>query len=83
MMSTKLKKKSKTDSDNIQEDDSEVTMDTEGEGHELPGEVISTEMVARGHDSTIHTAMEHLHLDSTVGWLKLQTIVQYTCTVYV
>lgn len=30
---------------------------------EIPGEIVTTATVARGGDSTIHTDMQHLHLD--------------------
>jgi hypothetical protein len=67
MTSTKLKKKSKTEDADTNNEDLEAAMDTEGQGQQIPGEIISTMTVARGSESTIHTAMEHLHIDSTVS----------------
>ncbi|XP_053396218.1 midasin-like isoform X2 [Mercenaria mercenaria] len=63
LLSNKLKKKSKIEADKTQEESAEA-VEADGQVHELPGEIIATETVARGSDSTIHTAMEHLHLDS-------------------
>ncbi|XP_060562548.1 midasin-like, partial [Ruditapes philippinarum] len=65
LLSTKLKKKSRTEAERDGEE-SEDKCEADGEIHELPGERILTDTVARGSDSTIHTAMEHLYLDSNI-----------------
>lgn len=66
LLGKKLQKKSKTESKNIH-DESEDTVEADSQVIELPGERIATETVARGDDSTIHTAMEHLYLDNSVS----------------
>ena len=69
LSSSKLKKKTQHDSKDGGEDTVEdETMDTEEGGrYDVPGERVATMMVARGEDSTIHTALEFLNLDAGVG----------------
>jgi len=67
--SAKLKKKSKTDADDNASDlDDDLEMKGEGH-HEVPGDKVETTTVARGADSTIHTAMEHLNIDFGVSYV--------------
>ena len=69
ILSNKMKKKSKHEIEKSDEE-TEDTGGADGQIHELPGERIMTDTVSRGSDSTIHTAMEHLHLDSSVSVYK-------------
>ncbi|KAH3728934.1 hypothetical protein DPMN_054897 [Dreissena polymorpha] len=63
--STKLKSKQKHDEGNTDASEDEGDMEIQNDHrHEIPGEVVSTSTVARGMESTIHTAMEFLSFDT-------------------
>ena len=65
-----LKKKSKPDNEQEDNSDEEECTENGGEGqHEIPGERIDTATVARGDESTIHTALEYLNLDNAVSYV--------------
>ena len=38
---------------------------------EISGERVTTDTVERGPESTIHTALENLHLDNKVSWARV------------
>ncbi|KAL4232858.1 AAA ATPase midasin [Mactra antiquata] len=69
--SSKLRKNIK-DKQGIDDNDDveDVDMDTDVDKEDIPGERVLTDMVARGNDSTIHTALEYLHLDNNVFELE-------------
>ena len=59
-------KKSKTDKDGLGDDEEETIDDTDNSTYDIPGDKVDTMTVARGFDSTIHTALENFHIDSLV-----------------
>lgn len=69
--SAKLKK-SKQDKDSRLDGDVDENIDNDDDHKvEVPGERVTTDTVERGPESTIHTALENLHLDNKVGWARV------------
>ena len=66
MTAAKLKPKKKTEQDSVIDGTSETMEIEESEKHEIKGDIVTTQTVARGNESTIHTAMEHLLIDNMV-----------------
>ena len=61
-------KKSSQDKDSKLDGETEEdqSVDVDSDKIEIPGERATTDTVMRGPESTIHTALENLHLDSRV-----------------